>query len=95
MSRLFLCMACRCACVLLFAHTSLVHSQTSLPQLGLADAIARSLELNLDLTSFKLDLDAQQARIQQARARPAADVSLLRIEIERLTGISPGNPLER
>lgn len=95
MSRLFLCMACRCACVLLFAHTSLVHSQASEPQLGFDDAIARSVERSLDLKVFKFDLDAQQARSQQARAQPAVDVSLLHIEIERLTGISLGNPLER
>lgn len=77
MSRLLLRMACQCACVLLLAYSSLVHSQASESQLGLADAIARSLERNLDLKSFKFDLEAQQARIQQARARPAPDVGLL------------------
>jgi len=76
MSRSLLRIARQCACVLVLAYAPLAHSQAS-PPIGLSEAIARSLERNLDLKSFQFDLDAQQARIQQAGARPAPDVGLL------------------
>lgn len=52
-------------------------SDASVAAITLQDAIQRSLDRNLDLKAFGYELQAQEGRVQQARARPAPEISLL------------------
>jgi outer membrane protein, heavy metal efflux system len=45
--------------------------------LTLQQAVARTLERNLDLAAFEFEIQAQQGVLQQARARPNPEVGLL------------------
>jgi cobalt-zinc-cadmium efflux system outer membrane protein len=83
MVRLFLRMACHCACVLLLIHAPMAASEELAPALTLQDAVTRSLERNLDLKAFAYESVAQAARVQQARARPSPEVGLL---VENVAG---------
>lgn len=74
----FLHRVCLGTCAVLLIHSAIA-ADASIPasSITLQDAVNRSLERNLDLKASAYELDAQQGRLRQARARPSPEIGLL------------------
>lgn len=69
---------CLGTCAALLIHSALAaDAPVPASSITLQDAVNRSLERNLDLKASAYELDAQQGRLRQARARPNPEIGLL------------------